>query len=92
MSEAVTAEATGHLYRPADPLEPVAQSKLRIGDKVRCTVADILVPVGTVGFTVNVAPPRRGSPERARIYWENETVSMMDATDFEMITPRPGPR
>lgn len=59
---------------------------LRIGDKVRSFVDDVCVSVGLTGLVVNVAPPRYGAPARARILWDNETVSMADATTFEVIT------
>ncbi len=61
---------------------------LRIGDKVRSFVDDVCVSEGLTGLVVNVAPPRYGAPARARILWDNETVSMADATTFEVITPR----
>ena len=58
---------------------------LRIGDKVRSFVDDVCVSVGLTGLVVNVAPPRYGAPARARILWDNETVSMADATTFEVL-------
>ena len=61
---------------------------LRIGDKVRSFVDDVCVSVGLTGLVVNVAPPRYGAPARARILWDNETVSMADATTFEVLTGR----
>lgn len=61
---------------------------LRIGDKVRSFVDDVCVSVGLTGLVVNVAPPRYGAPARARILWDNETVSMADATTFEVVTGR----
>ena len=61
---------------------------LRIGDKVRSLVDDVCVSVGLTGLVVNVAPPRYGAPARARILWDNETVSMADATTFEVLTGR----
>lgn len=60
----------------------------RIGDKVRSFVDDVCVSVGLTGLIVNVAPPRYGAPARARILWDNETVSMADATTFEVLTVR----
>jgi hypothetical protein len=59
---------------------------LRIGDKVRSFVDDVCVSVGLTGLVVNVAPPRYGAPARARILWDNETVSMADSTTFEVVT------
>jgi len=59
---------------------------LRIGDKVRSFVDDVCVSVGLTGLIVNVAPPRYGAPARARVLWDNETVSMADATTFEVLT------
>lgn len=61
---------------------------LRIGDRVRSYVDDVCVSVGLTGLVVNVAPPRYGMPARARILWDNETVSMADATTFEVLTGR----
>ncbi|WP_420119826.1 hypothetical protein [Nakamurella sp.] len=61
---------------------------LRIGDKVRSFVDDVCVSVGLTGLIVNVAPPRYGAPARARVLWDNETVSMADATTFEVLTVR----
>lgn len=61
---------------------------LRIGDKVRSFVDDVCVSVGLTGLVVNVAPPRYGAPARARVLWDNETVSMADATTFEVLTGR----
>lgn len=61
---------------------------LRIGDKVRSYVDDVCVSVGLTGLVVNVAPPRYGAPARARILWDNETVSMADATTFEVLAGR----
>jgi hypothetical protein len=61
---------------------------LRIGDKVRSFVDDVCVSVGLTGLVVTVAPPRYGAPARARILWDNETVSMADATTFEVLTGR----
>lgn len=58
---------------------------LRIGDRVRSFVDDVCVSVGLTGLVVNVAPPRYGMPARARILWDNETVSMADATTFEVL-------
>ncbi len=66
---------------------PAKPRALRIGDKVRSFVDDVCVSVGLTGLVVNVAPPRYGLPGRARILWDNETVSMADATTFEVITP-----
>lgn len=67
---------------------PARPRALRIGDKVRSFVDDVCVSVGLTGLVVNVAPPRYGAPARARILWDNETVSMADANTFEVITPR----
>lgn len=75
----VDAEATPAADRPRP---------LRIGDKVRSFVDDVCVSVGLTGLVVNVAPPRYGAPARARILWDNETVSMADATTFEVLTGR----
>jgi hypothetical protein len=69
--------ATG---RPAD-----RPRQLRIGDRVRSFVDDVCVSVGLTGLVVNVAPPRYGAPARARILWDNETVSMADAHTFEVL-------
>lgn len=86
--------------RPADPETitpqgsaeapaPVQRPRpLRIGDKVRSFVDDVCVSVGLTGLVVNVAPPRYGAPARARILWDNETVSMADATTFEVLAGR----
>jgi hypothetical protein len=63
--------------------------QLRIGDKVRSLVDDVCVSIGLTGLVVNVAPPRYGAPVRARILWDNETVSMADADTFEMDDDRP---
>jgi hypothetical protein len=65
--------------------EPARPRSLRIGDKVRSLVDDVCVSVGLTGLVVNVAPPRYGSPARARVLWDNETVSMADATTFELL-------
>ncbi len=88
--------ALAALGRPA-AAEPAAQPSadepaaprpraLRIGDRVRSHVDDVCVSVGLTGLVVNVAPPRYGLPARARILWDNETVSMADATTFEVIS------
>lgn len=61
---------------------------LRIGDRVRSFVDDVCVSVGLTGLIVNVAPPRYGAPARARVLWDNETVSMADATTFEVLPAR----
>ncbi|HEY7812902.1 MAG TPA: hypothetical protein VIC62_06660 [Nakamurella sp.] len=61
---------------------------LRIGDKVRSHVNDVCVSIGLTGLVVNVAPPRYGAPARARILWDNETVSMADAHTFAVLTER----
>jgi hypothetical protein len=61
---------------------------LRIGDRVRSLVDDVCVSVGLEGLVVNVAPPRYGAPARARILWDNETVSMADGTTFEQLGGR----
>lgn len=71
----------------AVPVSPRPRA-LRIGDKVRSFVDDVCVSVGLTGLVVNVAPPRYGAPARARILWDNETVSMADATTFEVLTGR----
>jgi hypothetical protein len=66
--------------------EPVERPRaLRIGDKVRSFVDDVCVSVGLGGLVVNVAPARYGAPARARILWDNETVSMADAHTFEVL-------
>ena len=67
------------------PVVPARPRPLRIGDKVRSFVDDVCVSVGLTGLVVNVAPPRYGAPARARILWDNETVSMADATTFEVL-------
>lgn len=67
------------------PAVPERPRQLRIGDKVRSFVDDVCVSVGLTGLVVNVAPPRYGAPARARILWDNETVSMADATTFEVL-------
>ena len=59
---------------------------IRIGDKVCSFVDDVFVSVGLGGLVVNVAPPRYGRPGRARILWDNETVSMADASTFVNLT------
>lgn len=60
---------------------------LRIGDRVRCKVGDVLgfVDVGQTGLVVNVVPVRYGKPAQARVVWDNETVSMISAAHFERI-------
>jgi Xrn1 SH3-like domain len=81
----------GSAQRPevaADPAEPEVVERpraLRIGDRVRSFVDDVCVSVGLTGLVVNVAPPRYGAPARARILWDNETVSMADAHTFEVL-------
>lgn len=62
--------------------------QLRIGDKVRSLVDDVCVSVGLTGLVVNVAPARYGMPVRARILWDNETVSMADAPTFHVVSTR----
>lgn len=76
---AISAEGRESVERPR---------ALRIGDKVRSHVDDVCVSVGLTGLVVNVAPPRYGAPARARILWDNETVSMADAHTFEVLTVR----
>ena len=74
---------------PPPPATPTAAQRprpLRIGDKVRSFVDDVCDSVGLTGLIVNVAPPRYGAPARARVLWDNETVSMADATTFEVLT------
>ncbi len=71
-----------------DQGSPARRRPLRIGDRVRSLVDDVCVSVGLTGLVVNVAPPRYGSPARARILWDNETVSMADAPTFEVLTGR----
>jgi hypothetical protein len=78
-----TAAATSAEAEP-----PARPRQLRIGDKVRSLVDDVCVSVGLTGLVVNVAPPRYGAPARARILWDNETVSMADAPTFELLSGR----
>lgn len=66
-------------------VRPPESPKLRIGDRVRSLVDDVCVTVGLEGLVVNVAPPRPYAPARARVLWDNETVSMADAPTFEVI-------
>ncbi|HEY5881182.1 MAG TPA: hypothetical protein VIU11_19880 [Nakamurella sp.] len=73
---------------PADQETVGRPRALRIGDRVRSLVDDVCVSVGLDGLVVNVAPPRYGAPARARILWDNETVSMADATTFEQLSGR----
>lgn len=64
---------------------PTSLSKLRIGDRVRSLVDDVNVSVGLQGLIVNVAPPRYLKPSRARVLWDNDTVSMADEPTFEVL-------
>lgn len=81
---ALSAAPSGPTDEASQPARPRA---LRIGDRVRSHVDDVCVSVGLTGLVVNVAPPRYGLPARARILWDNETVSMADATTFEVVSP-----
>jgi hypothetical protein len=65
-----------------------AGTGIRIGDTVRSLVDDVNVSVGLTGLVVNVAPPRYQQPARARICWANDTVSMADATTFEVVAKK----
>jgi len=71
--------------RTDDEQSPSRPRPLRIGDQVRSLVDDVCVSVGLGGLVVNVAPARYGAPARARILWDNETVSMADAHTFEVL-------
>lgn len=69
-----------------DPIRPpTSLSKLRIGDRVRSLVDDVNVSAGLEGLIVNVVPPRYRQPSRARVLWDNDTVSMADEPTFEVI-------
>ncbi len=80
----------GSVHRPgtvetaADQWPDARGRELRIGDKVRSLVDDVCVSVGLTGLVVNVVPARYGAPARARILWDNETVSLADAPTFEV--------
>jgi hypothetical protein len=80
---ALSAAPAGPSDEPNQRARPRA---LRIGDRVRSHVDDVCVSVGLAGLVVNVASPRYGLPARARILWDNETVSMADATTFEVLS------
>lgn len=62
---------------------------LRIGARVRVTKGDQFVEEGMTGTVVNTAPPKPHAPARARINFDNDTICMMDATDFEVIPTVP---
>ena len=57
----------------------------KIGDRVRCVKSDRFIEFGMTGLIVNVAPPRYNTPARARILWDNNCVTMTDATDFSVV-------
>lgn len=78
--------AFGESGGSGDPARAARPRALRIGDRVRSHVDDVCVSVGLTGLVVNVAPPRYGMPARARILWDNETVSMADASTFEVLS------
>ncbi|MGB4762700.1 MAG: hypothetical protein WBP12_05100 [Candidatus Saccharimonas sp.] len=79
-ARAAMAQSTVTTEKPQSKPKP-----LRIGDKVRSLVDDVCVSVGLVGIVVNVAPPRYGLATRARVLWDNETVSMADSDTFELV-------
>ncbi len=74
----------GTVETAADQRPDARGRELRIGDKVRSLVDDVCVSVGLTGLVVNVVPARYGAPARARILWDNETVSLADAPTFEV--------
>jgi hypothetical protein len=62
-----------------------SKPELRIGHRVVCTKGDGFISEGAQGLIVNVVPPRFNRPGRARVLWDDQCVSLIDATDFEVL-------
>lgn len=73
-----TALTVPHAMPPRPPA-------VRIGDRVRSLVADVNVTPGLTGLITNTVPPRWGQPARARVVWDNETISIAEVASFEVL-------
>lgn len=73
-----TALTVPHAMPPRPPA-------VRIGDRVRSLVVDVNVTPGLCGLVTNTVPPRWGQPARARVVWDNDTISITEVASFEVL-------